>query len=298
MAAEPAFIAQLSGDSDVPEASTEEGTGESAASAAQSNEPSVTEPVGERDAQGSDPKLSVSETPAAAKAPDQVANLHVALRESRAELKELRAELSQLKALIPPPKAQEAPAVEEPDFLSDPKSYVDGVKGAIAKLEAKIADKDKAQTEQAEQQQKAQETWGKVLESEATFVASTPDYHDALAHVRSVRAQQLQMMHPEATQQQIAQHIQGEEFQGAAALVAQGKNPSEFYYNYAKTFGYKPKAAPAPATNQQQRPDKDAVRTMGSGGASESVGNDEPVGALGILAQAQNEHKAQFKRRK
>jgi hypothetical protein len=241
--------------------------------------------------------------PAAAKPPDQVANLNAAIRETRSENKALKQQLQELTAKIealskPAQPAAQTQGEQEPDFLADPKGYVDAQKAKLKQLEEKLEADKKSQTEQAEQQKKAQETWNKVLESEAQFVAATPDYHEALAHVRSVRTQQLQMMHPDATPQQIAQHIQGEEFQGAAALVAQGKNPSEFYYNYAKTFGYKPKASPAPATNQQQRPDKDAVRTMGSGGGADHVDSDEPAGALGILAAAQNEHKAQFKRRK
>lgn len=264
--------------------------------------------MGESESPENDVRAVESGTPpdagTAPKTPDQVANLNAAIRETRSENKALKQQLQELTAKIealskPPAKVEEQP--EEPDFLADPKGYVDAAKAKLKELTDKIEADKQQQTEAQKQQQQAQETWNKVVESEAAFVATTPDYHEALAHVRSVRTQQLQMMHPEATAQQIAAHIQGEEFQGAAALLAQGKNPSEFYYNYAKTFGYKPKStatAVAGAATAVTKPDKDAVRTMGSGGGADNFGGDEPAGALGILAAAQNEHKAQFKNRR
>lgn len=277
-------------------------------SGAPDNQGSGGGPAGSGEAAGSvgsgagQPDAGQPESGAAKPTPEQLyQNAQAAIRETRGENRALKQQLQELTAKIEALSKPAAPAAEaeaEPDFLADPKAYVDAQKAKLQALTEKLDADKQQQTEAQKQQQQAQETWTKVLESEAQFVAATPDYHEALAHVRTVRTQQLHMMHPDATAQQIAQHIQGEEFQGAAALVAQGKNPSEFYYNYAKTFGYKPKAAPAPVTNQQQRPDKDAVRTMGSGGGADHVDSDEPSGALGILAAAQNEHRAQFKRRK
>lgn len=241
----------------------------------------------------------------AGSAPDQVANLNAAIRETRSENKALKQQLQELTARIEalgkaPAEAVETPA--EPDFLADPKAYVDDAKKKLADLTAKIeADKAK-QTEQQQQQQQAQETWNKVLSAEAEFAAATPDYHDALNHVRGIRAEQIKIEireteDREATPEEISRILNTQEAQGAAALIAKGKNPSKFYYEYAKTFGYKPKPAVV-ATTAASKPDKDAVRTMGSGGGAENVGADEPEGALGILAAAQTEHKAQFKRRK
>ncbi len=299
MAASEAFLNSIigGGDATAVEADTSSGAGTSSDTDSQS---SVAESVAEVTPKGGGEESPTSETAATAKAPDQVANLNAAIRETRSENKALKQQLQELTAKIealskPPETKQAAQEHQEPDFLADPKGYVDAQKAKLKQLEDKLEADKKQQAEQQTAQQQAQETWSKVLESEAQFVATTPDYHQALAHVRQVRTQQLQMLHPDATPQQIAAHIQGEEFQGAAALIAQGKNPSEFYYNYAKTFGYKPAA---PAQQQQSKPDKDAVRTMGSGGGAEHVGTDEPVGALGILAAAQSEHKAQFKRKK
>lgn len=233
-------------------------------------------------------------------------NAQAAIRETRSENKALKQQLQELTAKIeslskPPAAAAEPEA--EPDFLADPKGYVDAAKKKLQELTEKLETNEKQQTEQQKQQQQAQETWNKVITAEQEFAAATPDYHDALNHVRGIRAEQIKIEireteDREATPEEIGRILSIQEAQGAAALIAKGKNPSKFYYEYAKTFGYKPKAptpAPAPAA---PKPDKDAVRTMGSGGGAEHVGGDEPEGALGILAAAQSEHRAQFKRRK
>lgn len=224
-------------------------------------------------------------------------------REVRSENKALKQQLQELTAKIEALSKPSTPATEqpsEPDFLADPKGYVDAAKNKLKALEEKLEADKQQQTEQQKAQQAAQETWNKVIAAEAEFAAATPDYHDALNHVRAIRAEQIKIEIRESedrepTAEEIGKILSMQEAQGAAALVAKGKNPSKFYYEYAKTYGYKPKAAtPPPAA----KPDKDAVRTMGSGGGAESVGDDEPSGALGILAAAQSEHKAQFKRRK
>jgi hypothetical protein len=234
-----------------------------------------------------------------------VANLNAAIRETRSENKALKQQLQELTAKIealskPPAKVEEQP--EEPDFLADPKGYVDAAKAKLKELTDKIEADKQQQTEAQKQQQQVQETWNKVLTAESEFAAATPDYHDALNHVRSIRAEQIKIEIRESedrepTQEEVAKILNLQEFQGAAALIAKGKNPSKFYYEYAKTFGYKPKAAAA-AAPAAAKPDKDAVRTMGSGGGADNFGGDEPTGALGILAAAQNEHKAQFRRKR
>lgn len=243
--------------------------------------------------------------------PDQVANLNAALRQERAERKRLEQQYTELSAKIealskPPAKADEPPP--EPDFLQDPKGYVDAAKAKLKELTEKIESDKKQQTEAQQQQQQAQETWNKVVTAEQEFAAATPDYYDAINHVRAIRAEQIKIevretLDRDATEQEVAQILASQEAQGAAQLIAKGKNPSKFYYEYAKTFGYKPKAAADPATSTTTipKPDKEAVRTMGSGGAADSGGGDEPAGDSplgGLLAAAQNEHRAQFKRRK
>lgn len=251
--------------------------------------------------------------PAAKPTPEQLYQQSMAAnREVRSENKALKAQVQELTAKIealskPPAAAVEPPP--EPDFLADPKAYVDDAKAKLKQLTDQIEADKKQQTEAQRQQEESRETWNKIVAADAEFAAATPDYYDALNHVRAIRAEQIKIevretLDRDATDQEVAQILAAQEAQGAAQLIAKGKNPSKFYYEYAKTFGYKPKAATSqgtPSATPATKPDKEAVRTMGSGGAADSTGDDDgptdsPLG--GLLAAAQNEHKAQFKRRK
>ena len=219
---------------------------------------------------------------------DHVSNLNSALREVRGENKQLREQIAALTAKIDglaKPASAAGNEQQDPDFLADPKGYVDATKKQLKDLEDKLEKGKKEEEDKQKAQQQVQETWNKVISAEAEFAAATPDYHDALNHVRGVLRTQIELAnpdledqiraeHPEATDEQVKQEansrihrqIQIQEFQGAAHLLSKGRNPSKVYYDYAKALGYKPKAAapaqPAPAA----KPDKDAVRTMGSGG--------------------------------
>lgn len=242
---------------------------------------------------------------------DHVSNLNAALREERAARKQLEQRLAAIEARSQQPAPAAAQEEEGPDFLADPKGYVDANAKKLKELEDKLEKGKKEEEDKQKAQQQVQETWNKVISSEQEFAATTPDYHDALNHVRGVLRTQIELAnpdledqirteHPEATDEQVKQElssrihrqIQIQEFQGAAHLLAKGKNPSKVYYEYAKVLGYKPKAA-VPAANgvgqpAAAKPDKDAVRSMGSGGG-EGV-TREPEGRSSLLPELSMAH--------
>lgn len=241
---------------------------------------------------------------------DHVANLNAALREERAARKQLEQRLAALeKPQAPPP--QEEP---EPDFLEDPKAVVDKLAKRIEETEKARKEREEKEKTEREQQERAQENWNRVLEAESTFAATVPDYTDAIQHVRKVSAAQvklanpqartnLQREFPDATDEQINQeldrriavHIQQQEMQSAMHILSQGGNPSEAYYKYAQELGYKPKQAAAP---QIPKVDRDAVRSMGSGGGSEVGPQEEDRKSSGLseLRAAHEELKAERKK--
>lgn len=274
-------------------------------------EPEPTEPAAEPAAEP-----EVVEKPAEpAKEPDKPAEKprqdtvpHAALHEAREQNKQLRAKITELEGqpklttedaallreLREARKAQ-AEKEAEPDFLADPKGYVDTkVTTALKKLE-KLEETGKKTEEQQTQQQQAQARYNQVVtgiaQGEAAFVPTVPDYTEAVTHARTTRQQQLQMLHPEATPEQITQHIAFEELTAAQQLLAAGKNPAEFAYNYAKTLGYQPKATPKP----QEKPDKDAARTLGAGGGDAPEADDEGEDAMPEFTAALMER---FKRKR
>jgi hypothetical protein len=214
-----------------------------------------------------------------------------ALHESRETIKALKTQIAALEAqpklsaedadLLKDLRAQKKAAQEpkDPDFLEDPKGYVDAKAKQTAEALKKLNEATEKQTQQQEQQQQLNQILSGVQQHEQAFLKTTPDYTSAIDHIRTVRASQLQMLYPQATQQQIHQQITAEEIGAAAQVLRAGGNPAEFAYNYAKTVGYQPKTAvvadPNAAANGTVKPDKDAVRSMGGGGGSEATGEDD-----------------------
>jgi hypothetical protein len=192
-------------------------------------------------------------------------------------------ELQALRASIP--KAPEPP---EPDFVENPKGYVDH------KLEKTLAAIEAANKKAEEQGKQAQETAQAATEQvqlrqfldeigsqERAFVAQTPDYYDALGHLRTIRANQLRELVPDITDQQIRETIQREEIVLAVNIKRSGRDPMQVAYNLAKHHGYTKKEAAAAAAAEPppvaKLPDPPARRlppdqTLGSG-----AGGDTPV---------------------
>lgn len=234
----------------------------------------------------------------------------------------LAAMQEQLKALANPAKPAEVEV--EPDFLSNPREYVDK-NLAKAKQEAakaqeavkKLEDGETARTEQAKKQAEMQEQWNEVLTKEQEFTAETPDYNDALQYVRNLRVQAFSAEYEAIndrppTNAEISKALTTQEIQGALTLQQKGKNPAQWYYAYAKSLGYKtpqpqsevadtaqlaqPAAKPAPV-----KPDKEAVKSMGSGGSSGATvdpedANRDPMASL--LAGVHGEMTAKRKARR
>jgi hypothetical protein len=182
----------------------------------------------------------------------------------------LEAMEKELQALKNPPKAP----VPTPEFQEDPKGYIDHrTQSVVERLEAttkQIEDAKRTAEMSVEQAQHVQFV-NHLQQAEAMFVAQTPDYHDALTHIRQVRARQLQVFDPNITQEQIRDTIIREEMGLAKQLAMQGRNPAQVAYEIAKAQGYTPKQAqqasalaaelPKVAGPKQLPPDQ----TLGSG---------------------------------
>lgn len=216
-----------------------------------------------------------------------------ALHEARNELRALRTKIAELEAkpsLTPQQQAQldklnaqETAATNKvPDFLEDPKGYVDSALKQTREEVKTVREENQKLTQSQQQQQALNQILSGVAHHEAAFVKATPDYHQAVEHTRTVRTSQLQMLYPQATAEQIQQQIAREEIGAAAQVMQAGGNPADFVYRYAKTLGYAPKVA-APNTNGATPPDKDAIRTLGNGGGAdkdEAAADDELGSAM------------------
>lgn len=163
-----------------------------------------------------------------------------ALDEQRARADKLEQELAALKN---PPKAA-------PKHADDPEGYIAHATRAAAadvlkKLDETANDIKEVKTANATQteQRQQQEAHNRFLEEvgalEEEFVTTTPDYAEALMHVRKIAFDQIKEFHPDATDQQIMAEIGKQELQLASNALKNGRNPHEVAYRMAVINGYK-----------------------------------------------------------
>jgi hypothetical protein len=174
-----------------------------------------------------------------------------ALQTEKAEREKLRAELEALKN---PPKAP-------PKFTDDPEGYIaHATKTSAQEVLAKLDEHGKAigEVSKANTQTAEEKAHGKFLEElgsmEEQYVATAPDYPQALLHVRRIAYAQLKEFHPDATDQQLMQAITQQELQMARQAMAQGRNPHELAYRLAVVNGYKKAAPPAKGKTNGKAP--------------------------------------------
>lgn len=163
-----------------------------------------------------------------------------------------------LQSLAAPPQAP-------PSVQDDPVAYFEhrlnqtGQQAQAAIQQAQLLQQQNQQ--HAQMQALAQQ----VARDQADFSAKTPDYSDALAHLRANREQELVAYgaDPAAASQAVGQEL----FQMALQARAQGRNPAEIAYQLAKVRGYAPQAAANPAQKlEAERRGVAAARSLGNGG--------------------------------
>lgn len=176
------------------------------------------------------------------------------------------------------------PEEPAPDYLEDPKGYIDHTaKSTLDQLRGiqetieQTTEAQGAQGQELNQQRQVQAIQQMASAGEEAYAKGQPDYWDALEHLRNVRANQLQMAFPDATPQQLAEHMRAEEFSTAAQILQQGRNPAEYAYQFAKTLGYTPAQQPKGAgkTNEPDDPEAlDEARQNAQGLGSSGSGGD------------------------
>lgn len=175
----------------------------------------------------------------------QLEKLHEELRERQARAEERLRILAEKFA---------APAVPVPDKTQDPVGYLEHeiqqTKAPLQTLTQKLEQYEQRQQEQAQTQQMA----AFVSQTEQEFSAKTPDYWNAIEHIRQARLSQYQLAGLNAQQQ--VQALYADTRNWTMALLQSGKNPAEATYELARAYGYSGAAAapvageaPAPARN-------------------------------------------------
>lgn len=195
------------------------------------------------------PAAATPAPPAPAPAPDLNLNDPTELlRRSHQEAVQRVAELElQLKSTTTPPA--EPPA---PDPAVDPLGAMMHRLDQLNKQMVTLQEGLRATQQQSQQANTFTAFQQQVNTMKAEFAKTTPDYDAAASHLRATRIADLRAFG--ATDAQIAQQLQQEEFSIAAAAVQAGKNPAQVIYEMSKRHGYTPTAAPAPAPGQPPAP--------------------------------------------
>lgn len=176
--------------------------------------------------------------------------------------------------------AQESePAAPEPDYLEDPKAYIDSKVGTtldqlrnVENTVQQTTESIGAQGQALTQQRQIQAIQSAASAGEENFAKQTPDYWEALEYARTARAGQLKLAFPDANDAQLTEHIRAEEFSTATQILQQGRNPAEFAYKYAASLGYTAggtEQAAIPRKNQGVA--KEDAQGLGSAGTSSEL---------------------------
>ena len=211
------------------------------------------------------------------------------VEEANRRAEEALARLKALEANAPKPEDPKAP-----DYLEDPKGYVDAQTEAARKAAKEAADTAQRTAQELQAREQVAAFQNALSTDEQAFAKEAPDYGQALDHIRTVREAQLKLMFPDATKEQINLQIGREEISMAAKLLQDGKSPSRVAYEYAKTLGYKPQQSTVqgtpridPVQGARRLPPSQSLGSSGSDtGGAEMDDDDDP---LNVLDQARTE---------
>lgn len=224
--------------------------------------------------QAEPPKVADTPKPAEPAKPPPNFVPHAALHEERLKRQALEKELSDLRA-----GRQTEP--EKPPAI-DPET--DPI-GALKEIRAY----QQQMREQGERHQQEQAFVQRVQTHESDFAAATPDYADAITHLREGRAKEIvdlaKAVGQPITQEQLAAQLRHEVLMTADVAFKAGKNPGEVFYELAKARGYAMKA-PEPAKVETPEPSKEAVETIERitrGQRAARVGGGDPPSSGGEI---------------
>jgi hypothetical protein len=168
-------------------------------------------------------------------------------------------QLQQLQAQWQATQQAQQQAAEQaaiPDFDEDPRGYIEAKERQFAQA------LDQLQNGPAQQQQAAlqhQQVTAAVVNLEQQFMASVPDYEQAVDLVQKNADAQIRQLYPQATEEQFQMIRASALGEFARQCLASGVNPAEKIYAKAKALGFK-----APARTPRREPPTSLSNAHGS----------------------------------
>lgn len=179
-----------------------------------------------------------------------------------------------------PPQAQE-PQTPPPSLDQDPVGYVGHLSQTLGQKIQTIEQQNAQLLAQQQQQQQLAQLTNIAHAQVQAFAQQTPDYFDALQHVRSMRMAQYRAMG--LSDEQIVAQMNQDELALASTALQNRRNVAESLYEFAKASGYTPKAAerkPSETLAAEAR-GVAAAKSLGTGGgASKGAPSLEALAAM------------------
>lgn len=177
-------------------------------------------------------------------------------------------QLQQLQAQWQATQQAQQQAAEQaaiPDFDEDPRGYIEAKERQFAQA------LDQLQNGPAQQQQAAlqhQQVTAAVVNLEQQFMASVPDYEQAVDLVQKNADAQIRQLYPQATEEQFQMIRASALGEFARQCLESGVNPAEKIYAKAKALGFK-----APARTPRREPPTSLSNAHGSARAPDEKSN-------------------------
>jgi len=155
---------------------------------------------------------------------------------------------------------QAEPQIQIPDINTDPLGHFQAKSALLEKQLGEINEWRKGQEKTSEQQTALQRVGEEVTRLEAEFTRQTPDYGDAMAHLRQTWIAEAKVA---GVPEQVA--IRARAMEIAQLASRSNRNPAELGYELAKARGY---AKKAPGTTAQTQTTGPTLETLQRGIAS------------------------------
>jgi len=213
-------------------------------------------------------------------------------KEAEEKARQLEMQQARMEERIRMWQQQQQPRAQQPQQPPNPDQDIFGAVNHVMRTQQQMAQELNASRQQQAQREALTqlEQWGGHQQNE--FAKQTPDYFEALQHLRQSRGNELQAfgLNPQQTAAQLLQ----EERQLLSFAAQQRRNPAEMAYAFAQQRGYR-KGAGNGQNNPAQQLDRinagqQAARSLS--GVGGNAGGGAPVGVEELLKMPMSEFAA------
>ena len=184
------------------------------------------------------------------------------LIEDKKSLESRLEKLETLKEQVESLAKSREPEKVDPDFMQDPKGYVDTQSKKVQEAIEKLERQAKEGSEKAQQQLAQMQFMQGIQSDESNFIRENPDYYTALNYLREQRKAELEELGID--DDEAIQIINKEELQIAAIALNKGTSAAAHVYSRAKKLGY--------AKNQDTSELDEAAERMTKAQRAQSMG--------------------------